>query len=200
MKNLIMISVILFVGSFSSTAYGQFIVKGGPGVSGVTMKERGGVRNSNFRSSFSFHVGGAYEIEVSDFISIEPGVSFTGKGFNVARRGTDLNARMLFIEVPIAVKGYFLDIGDGGRLFGLAGGYTSFMLSYKLNGVKQPIGNTTEDRLKRFDMGLTFGAGVELFESLVIVPSFDFGLANLSNTSNEINRINVFKLTVGYKF
>ncbi len=200
MKKTIKISIILLVGLFNCTTYGQFIVKGGPGISGVTVKERGGVRDNDFRSSFSFHVGGAYEIEVSDFISIEPGVSFTGKGFNVARSGADLNARMLFIEVPIAVKGYFLDIGDGGRLFGLAGGYTSFMLSYKLNGVKRPIGNTTEDVVKRFDMGLTFGAGVELFESLVIVPSFDLGLANLSNTSNEINRINVFKLTVGYKF
>ena len=198
-KKIIRISVIFLVGLFSCSAYGQFGVKGGIGVASISVKTQG-VKNNLFQGVFSFHVGGTYQIEVSDIISIESGVLLTQKGFKIVANNQSLKSKLLFIEVPVTAKGYVFDIGDEARLYGLAGGYMGFMLSNKINGVKFPIGNTPNNLLKGFDAGLTFGGGIELFESLAISLSADIGLANLSNDVNETSRLNVFKLSVGYMF
>ncbi len=198
MKKISRIPLILLVALLSCTAYSQFGVKGGIGIASITLKTQG-VKSNIPQSVFSFHVGPTYEIEISDIISIEPGVMFTQKGFKIAGNNQILKSKLLFIEIPINVKGYIVEFGDA-RLYGLAGGYFGFMLSNKINGVKFPIGNTPNNLFKGFDAGLTFGSGVELFEAMTVGVSFDIGLANLSNDPNETDRLSVFKLSVGYKF
>ena len=60
---------------------------------------------------------------------------------------------------------------------------------------------TDNDDLKRLDMGISVGGGVE-FESFLIGVSYDYGLMNISpsNEYNTKNKNRVLKFTLGYRF
>ena len=57
------------------------------------------------------------------------------------------------------------------------------------------------DDLKRLDMGLTFGGGVEI-NAIMLGISYDLGLANISSYQQDgaTSKNKVLKFSVGYRF
>ena len=107
--------------------------------------------------------------------------------------GVDITAKAIlsYLDIPLTLKASH-DLGEGLKMFGAVGPYIGVGLSGKIKVTAEYQGDTeTEeevvkwgsnedtDDFKRLDMGLTFGAGVEI-NSLMIGISYDLGLSNIS--------------------
>ncbi|MBM1105596.1 PorT family protein [Aurantibacter crassamenti] len=201
MKKVLIVMVIGFLG-FNAQA--QFGVKAGLGVSSWTLKDR----NTNagqelFNAGFAFHTGFGYEIELGDNVSLEPGLLYSQKTFSIeSTNATNFTKiKTSFVEMPVNVKVYVVDLGDAARLYAIGGGYVAYMLSAKSNGNKLNIGNKSSDIYKTLDGGLNIGAGVKLFDSLNIDFSGGIGITNLSSDQSNglVSKLNVVRLTVTYQ-
>lgn len=202
MKKGIKVIVVMVVGLLSFSSYGQFGVKAGLGVSSWSYKNRDIDFGAElFEAGFAFHTGVGFEIDFSDNISLEPGFLFSQKTFG-ADLGEFANVKTSFIELPVNMKIYIVDLGDVGRLYGIGGGYVAYMFSAKSNGIKVDVGNKTADVFKPLDGGINVGAGVQFFDALNVDISAGIGIANLSNdlTNGLTSRINVVRLGVTYQF
>jgi len=202
MKNFMRVLVVMAIGLLSCNAAAQFGAKGGLGVSSLIIKDNDDNLTAEVgNAGFSFHFGGAYEIDFSDQLSFEPGLVLTQK-----KSSFDLNTlvtfNFLYLETPLHLKFYFLDVGDGIRLYGLGGGSLGFLLSAKRDNDKLTIGNKTNDTLKPLDFGINFGAGAQFFDALNVDLSASIGVTNLSNdvTNGLKNKNSVVRLTVTYQF
>ena len=98
-------------------------------------------------------------------------------------------------------KFYFIDF-DVAKLYGLAGGYTGFLLSAKQDNDKLRIGSKRNDDIKLIDFGINFGAGAQFFDALNVDLSAGIGVANLTNDVRNGGKTknNVVRLTVTYQF
>ena len=99
-------------------------------------------------------------------------------------------------------------------MFGAVGPYVGFGLSGKVKTTHEFQGreeteeedlnfgsDVDEDALKRLDMGLTFGSGVEI-KSISFRISYDLGLSNLVVNQDDGATVKnrVLKFSVGYRF
>jgi len=202
MKKAAKVFVIAVVGLLGNSMYGQFGVKGGLGVSSLLVKNNDvNFSQELFNAGFSFHVGGGFEIEFSDMISLEPGFLLTQKAYSIDA-GQLISNKLTSVEVPINVKVYALELGDVGRLYGLGGAYVGYTFSAKEDGQKLDVGNKRSDDIKPLDIGVNFGAGVQFFDALNVDLSASIGMANLSNiqTNGAKIKTRVVRLTVTYQF
>ncbi len=202
MKNLTKVLVLMTVVFVSYNATAQFGAKGGLGISSLLIKDNDDNLTAEFgNAGFSFHVGAGYEIDFNDQLSFEPGMLFTQK-----KSSFDLNNLVTFnftyLEMPLNMKFYFIDLDGDIRLYGLGGGSLGFLLSAKRDNTKLNIGSKTNDDLKALDMGINFGAGAQFFEALNVDLSASIGVTNLSNdVRNGLkNKNSVIRLTVTYQF
>jgi len=202
MKNFMKVLVVMAIGLLSFNTTAQFGAKGGLGISSLLIKDNDANLTTEFgNSGFSFHVGGAYEIDFNDQLSFEPALLLTQK-----KSSFDLNTLVTFnftyLEMPLNMKYYFLDVGGDIRLYGLGGGSFGFLLSAKRDNTKLDIGGNANDELKPLDFGINFGAGAQFFDALNVDVSANIGVTNLSNdvTNGLKNKTNVIRLTVTYQF
>ncbi|NHF58559.1 PorT family protein [Flavobacteriaceae bacterium TP-CH-4] len=202
MKKTIKVSVLLVIALVGLSATAQVGIKAGLGVSNWVLKDNDvDVSAELFDAGFAFSTGVGFEIDFSDNIALEPALLFTQKSFS-ADLDEFFKVKTNFIELPVNLKVYILDLGDVGRLYGLGGGYVAYMFSGKSNDVKIDIGNKSTDFFKPLDGGINIGAGVQFFEALNVDFSGSIGVANLSNDrSNGLkSRLNVVRLSVTYQF
>jgi len=201
MKKNMKVLVFMAIGLMSFTAVAQFGAKAGLGASSLLIKDNDDNLTADFgNAGFSFHFGGGYEIDFSDQLSFEPALLFTQK-----KSSFDLNTlvtfNFLYIEMPLQMKYYFLDLGGSTRLYGLGGGSISFLVSAKRDNDKLNIGGNINDELKPLDVGINFGAGAQFFDALNVDLSASIGVTNLSNdvTNGLKNKNSVIRLTVTYQ-
>lgn len=202
MKKTINNGVILLIVLLGVTSYGQFGVKAGAGVSSWSLKDRDvNAGKELFDSGFAFHAGFGFEIGFGDMVSVEPALMFSQKGFG-ADLGEFFKIKTNFVEMPINVKIYIVELGNTASLYALAGGYVSYMFSAKANGEKRDIGNKDGDLFKTLDGGINVGVGAKLFDSLNADITGGIGIANLANdqSNGTASKINVVRLTVTYQF
>ncbi|MFS4493175.1 porin family protein [Maribacter sp. 2308TA10-17] len=202
MKKIMKVLVFMAIGLMSFTATAQFGAKGGLGFSSLLIKDNDDNLTAEFGSAgFSFHVGAGYEIDFGDQLSFEPAVLLTQK-----KSSFDLNTlvtfNFLYLEMPLQMKYYFLDVGDSTRLYGLGGSSLGFLLSAKRDNDKLNVGGNRNDELKLLDVGINFGAGAQFFDALNVDLSASIGVTNLSNdVMNGLkNKNSVVRLTVTYQF
>jgi len=202
MRNFMKVLVVMAIALISYTATAQFGAKGGLGASSLLLKDNDDNLTAEAgNAGFSFHFGGGYEIDFSDQLSFEPALLLTQK-----KSSFDLNTlvtfNLLYIEMPLNMKFYFLDLGDSSRLYGLGGGSLGFLMSAKRDNDKLNIGGKTNDNLKPLDVGINFGAGAQFFDALNVDLSASIGVTNLSNdiTNGLKNKNSVVRLTVTYQF
>lgn len=204
MKKMVKVFLVTGICLLGLASYGQFGVKAGLGVSSTLSKDNDtnfGKEFLNYKPGLALHVGLGYEIDFSDMVSVEPALMFARRSFTADFQDQRFKYKFNYIEMPVNVKVYFMELGDN-KLYGLAGGYVGYLLSGKLDAEKLDIGNKEEDDTKPLDAGINFGVGIQLFEALNVDLSGSIGVTNLSNfqTNGYKDNHRVFRLTVTYQF
>lgn len=219
MRNLIKISIVLFLISMASESFAQtFGVRAGLNLSKMLVKDNDNTYSDNYKMNPGFHIGGTVEFPISDMFSVEADLLLSTKGTRVKEEETmmgetyEMKAKinLFYIDIPITVKASF-DVGDV-KIYGAAGPYIGVGLSGKskyeitYNGETETDdekiewgSDKDEDMLKRLDFGLIFGAGVAI-NSIQAGLSYGLGLANISADSDDGFNIKnrVLGITVGY--
>lgn len=197
MKNSIKHFIGLFVMLLGFASNAQFGVSGGLGASDLSVRDNDDI--GTIYAGFSFQMGGSFEAELGDIVSLVPGLRFT---YNSAK-DIDLDKiKAMYLNVPLDVKVYFVDL-EGTRIYALGGAYFGYLLSAKFNTTRLTIGNTNNDDVRPLDGGARIGAGVQLFDALNLDIAVDIGIVNIDggehlNGYRELNR--GFRLTATYQF
>lgn len=215
MKNLVRILTFSLVSLFIYQANAQNIaIKGGLNLAKMLQKDDKNTYSDDQSMKLGFHVGATADFPINDFLSFEPGLFLTTKGFkdesDVMGAKTSIKTSLYYLDVPLTLKASH-DLGDL-KIYGAAGPYVGFGLSGKTKSTVEFMGKEEsgtedikwgsgdDDDLKRLDFGLTIGAGVEI-SAFIVGLSYDLGLANISPYQDNGTKIKnrVLKLSVGYK-
>ena len=167
-----------------------------------------------------FFVGGSYNVELIGGLGVAPGVYIN----YLSRKDEDtfLGAKftnttnMLDINVPIMID-YKLTFGDDFAVFAFVGPNIRFGLSANSKTVNDKTDDVVKDDLyvkedgetdanvmKRFDIGLMFGAGVQ-YNSFRLQAGYNMGLLDRCAYKDDSNskidmKANNFFVGVGYAF
>jgi hypothetical protein len=133
---------------------------------------------------------------------------YTGKGFKFSDDNSSESAQigLRYLQIPVNFV-YHVPAAVGNVYFG-AGPFAAFGLSGK---AKATSGGTSMEEdvtfgdgageFKRTEFGLQGIAGFQLNSGFLIGVSYDLGLTNISNTSDEGSLKNrVFGVSVGFTF
>ena len=165
MKKFILLSVFVFlcIAGFSQVIFG---VKGGLNLATFTGND---VEDAKFHPSF--HVGGLVNFMISDKITLQPEVLYSGKGAKSDSRTYNLG----YVTVPVFVQyntpsGFFIE----------AGPQVGFLVS-----AKQKIsgGGTLDfkDQVKSTDFSWVGGLGYKTLSGFGAGARYDFGFYNIAN-------------------
>jgi len=206
MKKGISLFTIILLLFFTTQSFAQvrFGLKAGLNLANMTDKDDDDTYSNDYKMKPGFHLGVTAEISISDKFAFEPGLLFTTKGFKVTESGYSGKANLNYLEVPMNAV-FKHDLGTA-KLLIFAGPYVGFALSGKATGDGDDytfkIGtNSDEDDLKPLDLGLNFGAGVEI-KSITISLQYGFSLANIAAYSDNGTKLTnkVLGISLGYKF
>lgn len=164
-------------------------------VTGLTFRQAGTKFHQNASSSYT-DFDGSYKMEVT----------------------SNLKLKTTYLEIPIFLKAGFY-IGET-KIYGLFGGYASLGLtaSYRsefeyteTDGAGNTYTETNSDSddldfsfddskdLAAMNYGIIPGIGME-YKNFQLEATYNLGLNNVLNQSNQSNRSQSINLTVGYKF
>lgn len=165
--------------------------------------------NTTTKDHTGFFAGGYANIPMSENFSIEPGIYYSQKGYELNGalnlKGLDFlgaNAKAVllsqYVDVPILLKGNF----NGLQIF--AGPQISYLAKADLKTTAGAFGinllNKTMDatsQFDRWDIGVTGGIGYQFSNGFNISASYDYGLSKL-DANNNVNAFNRgIKLGVG---
>jgi hypothetical protein len=203
----ILLMVLLFINTIKSS--GQiFRVHAGLNLSNMIYKTYG----NRLEIKPGFNLGSTVEIPPNDFYSFEMGLILSSKGFQISDK-VDLyeyqeKLNLLYLDIPLTAKVAF-DIGSC-KIYGKFGPYMGWGISGKWKYEERNNGETVKSSmyvswgtggdLKRFDIGLTVGAGIEV-KSMLLNLFYGLGLANIASYTGGGNIIKnrILEVSVGYK-
>jgi hypothetical protein len=159
-----------------------------------------------------FFAGGYASIPVSNILSVEPGLyysqkgyqlagSFSLKGLGILAANARANLRSDYIDVPVLLKANF----DGFQIFG--GPQVSYLVNSNLNTRAGALGINLLNRninatslFNKWDAAFTGGLGYKFSNGFNVTASYDHGFSRVdaNRSVNSYNR--VFKLGVGFEF
>jgi hypothetical protein len=167
----------------------------------------------NTRSKTGFTAGGYANIPITENIAIQPGLSYTQKGYGL--RGdikidalkflgvnASANVESHYIDVPLTVNA---TVTKGLQIF--AGPQVSFLAKTNVHVKTSVLGISLynnkldiTDNFNRIDVGVSGGVGYKFENGFNIKAAYDHGLTRLdkNNNFNAYNR--AVKLTVGFTF
>lgn len=159
-----------------------------------------------------FFAGANANIPLSDNFSVEPGLYYTQKGYDLkgeySIKGVEFlgaNAKAAlqtqYIDIPVLVKANF----GGLQIF--AGPQVSYLAAADLKTTAGVLGinllNKTldaTDQFNRWDAGLTGGIGYQFTNGVNIMASYDYGLMKMDANQN-VNAFNRgIRLGLGVNF
>ena len=173
-------------------AYGALAqgISGGlkAGVNFANQKWSGGGFSASADARTGFHAGGYLNIGFSENFAVQPELIYNAVGakFGDVKWNTD------YLSIPVMLKYSPAPIFNihAGPQFGL-------LLSAKQDDVD------VKDGMKGMDLGLGFGAGVDLPMGLGITARYVMGLSNISEEADDIEDVSVkntaFQISVSYK-
>ncbi|MFK7776336.1 MAG: porin family protein [Saprospiraceae bacterium] len=214
MKTFKYIVTLLLFSSLSFNSFGQIIgLK--IGVNSFRLK-----MNSESREAFThktkqvnLHIGLTAEFKFGNKLSVQPGILFSKKNTRFVETrdpGYEFQSDYTptFIEIPVAVKYYFLP--EKSKVYVFAGPYIAFGMGGTAKTQEQnrpdPINmpktfdlSTLEeydlwgddDRLKRLDYGATFGVGIDInnFEIEIFnnigIPQIENGFGRITSAKTQ---------------
>lgn len=180
----------------------------------VGLGVKGGINMSNFYGSeinhenvkIGFNIGLLADYEFSYNSAIQTGLYFTTKGYKYDSNSLGFKVNLMYLQLPVHYA-YKVDVSPGTRVVFHGGPYIAYGVGGSRKVSVGDIGFSESDKIfgsgdfqyKPFDAGLGLGVGAE-FGPILADIGWDFGLVNISNTSNgNIKNQNAY-LTVGYKF
>lgn len=179
------ILLVFFLVGFVATAQAQFGVRAGFSSSNFS--------NTNFNSKSGIHIGAYYTLG-KNFISVEPAILFSQKGYKTTQAvtGDAVEEKLGYIDVPVLVRVKLIPI-----LNVFAGPQASLFASsdYQLGDQS----SDSSEAIKGYDIAGVIGAQVLLPLGFNAQASYDFGLVSLNYYNADVKN-QVFKLSVGYTF
>jgi len=220
MKNMTKISLFVMMSILCLKANAQvFGLKGGLNLANIYAKDDNETYSDDYKMNPGFHIGTTLDFPINDNLSFESGLLLTQKGYRFEDEsfGADVNLKLnlYYFDVPLTLKLRSNDLGGGVKIFGAVGPYVGVGLAGKIKftvefqGDEDPEeediewGNDEdEDHLKRLDLGLTFGGGLEINSALTLGLSYDLGLSNNAAFQDFGNTFKnrVLKISIGYRF
>ncbi|RYD80301.1 MAG: PorT family protein [Sphingobacteriales bacterium] len=159
-----------------------------------------------------FYAGINASIPLGAGVSIQPGLHYTQKGYEMVGDfaikgmeflGANAKAKLQndYIDIPVLIKA---DLG-GFQVF--AGPQFSYLASSKLRTTASVLGfsllNETmdaKDQFNSWDMGLTGGIGYQFKQGFSVSASYNHGLSKVDANNNVAGYNNGFKIGVGFNF
>jgi hypothetical protein len=182
MKNYLKVAMVIFLTVTFTDMHAQ--IKSGYiiGLNLSTMTFKNKSLSSGSETMAGIHFGGIIEIPVKGNFVLQPGFLFSAKGSSYKTDTVDFSISPIYIEVPVVAVYSFGS--DAIKISLFAGPYFACGIGgYKIEsgGGLQNInfGSGENNDLKPFDIGLNFGAGVNI-KGLLISAQYGIGLANLS--------------------
>jgi hypothetical protein len=157
-----------------------------------------------------FYAGAYASIPMTTGLSIEPGLFYSQKGYEINGDITIKGAGFLganakakleseYLDIPVLLKA---ELGSGFQLF--AGPQFSYLMKANLKSTAGILGinllNSTLDateQFNRWDMGLTGGIGYKLSNGININAAYDYGLSKLDKNQNTKAYNYAIKIGVG---
>jgi hypothetical protein len=218
MKNLFLLAAMA-VCSCGAFAQMSILPKAGVNFANAALSESNGLESG--KSSLVGFTGGLgfnFSLTEDEFLSIQPEILYSQKGFFSAASGLvsyEGDYRLNYLEVPLLVKINFG--GEKVKLYVNAGPSVSYLMSGKVNGRIAVVGlgtsidekieftdnptplDVTELDAKRIEAGLNFGGGIGYAflgsTALFVDLRYNMGLTDFNNQEQSKNR--VFALTAG---
>lgn len=220
MKNKILLLLSLFV---SATAFAQRVQFGtGAGIAhyhisgqiadnlNQFLKFSNGVIST--KPVTGFYAGGFASIPVNKNFSVEPGLyysskgyqmsgSYTVKGFEILSANATAKLQTNYIDMPVLVKANF----NGLQVF--AGPQLSYLTNASLNTNASVAGFTllndkadVSSQFNKWDIGITGGVGYQLANGMRITAAYDRGLSKVDAAQNMKSYNQGFKVGLGMRF
>jgi hypothetical protein len=165
------------------------------------------------RSKLGFYAGASVGIPVSSNFSVEPGINFDQKGYELrgsydfkglasvlspsAKAALTLN----YISMPVLLKGNF----DGFQVF--VGPQVSYLAKADVRVTAGALGFNALDKnfdagnqFNKWDMGIQAGLGYQMKNGLNISAAWDRGLSKVDANRNMDAYNQAFKVGVGFRF
>jgi len=168
----------------------------------------GGALNTN--SKTGFYGGGFASIPVSEQFSIEPGITYSQKGYELKGsfgiKGTDLvgarsQLNLNYVEVPVLAKANI----SGLQLF--AGPQVSYLANANLHTTAGALGfnlindrRDVKDQFNTWDVALTGGIGYQFANGFSVNAAYDHGLSKINSGQSMEAYNEAVKVGVGFRF
>lgn len=184
MKNCIILLAVVFI---SFTASAQENVSIGP-MAGVSIANfRGDVSNTNWKPGLT--VGGFYNYSSKTGFGFSGQLLFTQLGAQTENKTNEINLN--YIQLPLFATFFFGKFGDRVRPKIFLGPNLNFLISEK-DKAGNDIGGTADNRVYNpFDLGVTFGAGINyrLVEKIWLNFDARYGAGLLDVTKNSATNV-----------
>lgn len=160
----------------------------------------------NTRVKPGFIIGAAVDIPLKNTMALNTSLNFKALGTWIIYGDDLMVIRQNYIDLDVTYE-YIFHISEL-EFFAQGGGYLAFCVGGKVidkpeNGDKTDrkleVGTSNTDDIKPMDAGLIIGGGI-YFGKVRFSASYQFGLANLSNTDNEKIKNRAGVLTCTYFF
>jgi len=219
--NVLVMSGLLTVSATAQKTY----VQGGLNLSNISKTTDGQTEKNNMLASFN--VGLMHQFGLSPVVDLETGLLFEGRGSKAETyftNSTDNNYTKstfhpLYFQVPVNLL-FKVPLATGTDLLFNAGPYAAIGVGGKAKTESRILGidsksetnikftstdpnedDAAYDKLKRFDFGLNFGAGIS-FKHLLIKANYGLGLTKINSTQtnnneNDKNKYRTMSFSVG---
>ncbi|WP_238567372.1 porin family protein [Flavobacterium sp. 83] len=181
----LILTFMAFTGVKAQENVPKFGIKGGVNFSNLYTDN---VDDNNVLTGFN--AGFFAKLPVSNFIAIQPEISYTGKGaelvYNNALVSGTAQFKLDYIEVPILL------VVNVTKNFNIhAGPYAAYLISGKTtnksnNGSYNFENNINTDDFNRFDAGLAGGVGLDL-EPVSFGVRYNYGLTKIGKDNTSSN-------------
>jgi len=127
------------------------------------------------------HFGGFIRLPVTDRLAFQPALIFTAKGSSYKSDSAFFSISPIYVEIPC---NFFLTVGSGAvKLTMFAGPYFAFGVGGNVLDPGKPFrnivfGNGENDDIRRYDLGVNAGAGVNI-SGFLLTAQYGTSLVNL---------------------
>ena len=183
-KGLLLIAFLIF----AATAQAQLGLRAGLGSANFS---NGDVQRG-FTSLIRPHLGAYYGLEVTEKITVEPGMFFSGKGISTTSKVTnkEFKESLSYLDIPVLVR---YAVNEDFNVF--AGPQAGFLIARTYTEGSLKITDTAP--VGGYEIGGVFGVGYKLNSGINLQASYDFGIAPFQYFQADVNNT-VYKLSVGY--
>jgi hypothetical protein len=205
-----LLTIVMLTG-FLSNARSQVYVQGGVNFANITKTQSGGTQDNNLLTTFNAGILG--RLNLSTTLDLESGLLLQGRGakantyLSSSRDDNYVKTKFnpLYLEVPLNLV-LRIPLENATNIFFNAGPYAAVGIAgkskteSKLLGVASNTSNNIKfsnddpstsqqedasyDRLKRFDLGLNLGGGLDLGKVLLKV-NYGYGFTKINSTQSD---------------